>query len=49
MAMLTVFILSVVTSSSLTLANDPWADNLSPKLRVNYLSQKSGKTDTHLF
>ena len=24
--------------------SDPWGEDLSPRLRVNYLSQKSGRT-----
>ena len=25
-------------------ASDPWGEHIQPRLRVNYLSQKSGKT-----
>ena len=44
-------IMSVLLLTTLGLglakAGDPWGEHISPRLRVNYLSQKSGKPKFH--
>ena len=44
--MLVTVFLQCAMAVSLAIASDPWGENLNPKLKVNYLSQKSGKTDS---
>ena len=35
--------LALLTTTRMASSSDPWGENMTPRLRVNYLSQKSGK------